>query len=314
MVDYSGANTATSSKSVLTPDSVYFNQIKEEISRETQSEIFAQNIKSQSNALDFILEEPEFDLVSAILILGQLLVFQTNFHTAIQASSVQKKLNDFMVLRREASKFQTVISEYKKASETFIKNNTLTNLNKDEYGFAEDKVKKFVTSLKDFFNSSAKKIKEAEELFLDSVGNYFVNTGLTSILDQLSTINNVLDSVNPSDLPSFNKLGDVFKSIEQFASNLVYGDAVSVTLPGTGELVDGLLSIQSALTESILKITEAAEQTVSKVYEHESELIKIDTNLLTDFIEKSVNQFNTIYKILQLYYQGLLDIATRIKV
>jgi hypothetical protein len=314
MVDYIGAAEAPSSTPVLTPDSVYFNQIKEEISRQAQSEIFAQNIKSQSNALDFLLEEPEFDLVSAILIVGQLVIFQSNFHTAIQASSVQKKLNDFMVLRRESSKFQAVISEYKKSSENFIKNNTLTNIHKDEYGFAEDKVKTFITSLKDFFSDKTKKIKEAEELFLDSVGNYFINTGLSSIFDQLSTINNVLDSVNPSDLPSFNVLGDFFKSIEQFASNLVYGDAVSVTLPGTGELVDGLLSIQSALTESVLKITEAAEQTVSKVYEHESELIKIDTYLLTDLIEKSVNQFNIIYKILQLYYQGLLDITTRIKV
>lgn len=308
------AISTSNSASGVSPDAVYTSRIRADIAKEVQLDSLTENFRFQNEQIDHLLEAPDFDLVSAILILGHLVMMQTNVITASQATDVKDKLDRLMMLRRETNKFHAVLSDYRSDAEKFLVRNTVSDLEKDNYSFGTDKVTNFIREMKNFFTDQTAKIEKAEKNFLDSVGNYFVNTGMDSILDQLSTVGNLVDSIDASELPSFGSAADAFKAIERFAANLILGDAVGVTLPGTGELVEGLYSMQSALTEVIANIAEAADHTVSSVLERENDLLKIDTKILTDFLDSSMNQFNTIYQIIRLYYEGLLDIATRLKV
>ncbi len=305
--------TATSVGGAAGSDAQYVQEVRTQIANYAQLDALSENIKFQQDAIDHLLEAPELDIVSAILILGQLTLMQTNIMTASQTVEIRTKFDRLRLLRRETNIFHQQIAEYRKETEEFLAENTISDLEKDKLSYDRNKLLSFIDKMKSFFTDESKKIKKAEEDFMNSVGIYFAETGFAKIFDQLSYINNALDSVAPADLPTMRGFNAV-KWVEQFSSNLIYGQSVGITLPGTGELVRGLYTIQTSLTDAIKNITEAADRTISSVLERENDFLSLDTQILTDFLDSSTGQFNLIYQILRLYYDGLLDIVTRLKV
>ncbi len=307
------ADAATSVGGAGGSEALYVQEVRAQLANYVQLDELSENIKIQQDSIEHLLESPDLDIVSAILILGQLTLMQTNIMTASQTVEVRNKLDRLKTLRRETSKFHAQIADYRKDTEKFLAENTISDLEKDKFSFNREKLLSFISNMKNFFSDEAKKIKKAEEDFMNAVGGYFAGTGFAKIFDQLSYVNNALDAIDPSQIPSMAGF-DAVKWVEQFAANLIYGQSVGITIPGTGEAVRGLYTIQTSLTDAIKSVTEAADRSIASVLERETDFLNLDTEILTDFLDSSMSQFNLIYQIMRLYYDGLLDIVTRLRV
>jgi hypothetical protein len=312
----STSNTApstadTSSSSVDPRQAAYVTQIQAQIEDEVQLQFFAESRERRKDSLDNLLESPNFDILTAVLILGKLTLLQSDLNLASTSLKIQGRTNRLMAIKLEAREFAAKIDQYNRETENFLADNTVPDPKNNS--FSRDKLSDFLTNMKNYFTDQTQKIQEAEDDFLDAVGTYFYSSGISKILDQMSFVTNMLDNMDVTDLPS-SSVFESIKWVEQQAANLLYGSSVGITLPGTGELMGGLLSVQTALAEAVRDITTATNTAISNRIELESNEADLDTEVLTNFINAANGQFATIYRILQLYYEGILDIFTRLRV
>lgn len=310
-----GATSAESGEELIR--SAYAQKIASYIERQTNLLLLDEKNKKQFESIDRLLEAPSMDMITAILLLGKMTQIQADLVTASKALDMQVKADRLLFMKREVRKFEADISAINKDTEAFINTNRLEEDKGDTSSYSRPRLNAFIARMKSFFSDQVKRMEKAEEDFMESAGIYFQGIALSRIFQHLQLAQNILNSVEISNLPS-SRLFEALKWAENKIAGLdqLYGDdaAKKPTIPGTGELTRGLLTIQSSLVDIIKNVATATEHVVSARLRYESDEFELNTQVLTDFLESSSKQFATLHQIIRLYYEGLLDIFTRLRV
>ena len=120
MTTTASPTTDTSTAAADPRQAAYVTQIQAQIEDEVQLQFFAEGRERRKDSLDNLLESPNFDILTAVLILGKLTLLQSDLNLASTSLKIQGRTNRLMAIKLEAREFAAKIDQYNRETENFL--------------------------------------------------------------------------------------------------------------------------------------------------------------------------------------------------
>ncbi len=252
-----------------------------------------------------LIEDPKMDLLTAVLLAGQLSLIQMQNFSALQAEEMERQYDRLVDYKQSYRKFiNTSLELSKKETETFADLPTPTT---------QSGLESWVSKIKSFYSEAFNRTEDSGKDFDELYQAYF---GQSIMDDDLPDIMSVFNGINADTMidKAFdgNRAWQIYKNVEGFSANLLLGARAEKVMPGTDVMGRGIFQAKDALSSYLVAINNAAKNRMQAVIKREQSQYDITLDVFQSLVSDFGSaQLQTIRRIMEIYYNAALKIVER---